>query len=140
MDDTPKSRRPWLVLVVVAMAALGAWYSLSKKSSVPTSELDLHDGRPELIELGMGVCAQCKRMKPVMEQAARELGDAVNVRILDIRNEANEQIAERYQMRVMPTVLLIDGSGRELWRHEGYIGFSDLHGAIADKLPGAQGK
>ena len=140
MDEPARSRRAWLALIVAATAALGAWYSLSRRSSAPTSELDLQDGRPKLIELGMGVCAQCKRMKPVMEQAERELGDAIDVRILDIRSETNEQIAERYRMRVMPTVLLIDGSGRELWRHEGYIGFSDLRGAIAGKVPGAKDK
>lgn len=122
------------------MAALGAWYSLNKKASAPPSELELHDGRPKLIELGMGVCAQCKRMKPVMEQAARELGHMLDVRVLDIRSETNEQIADRYRMRVMPTVLLLDGTGRELWRHEGYIGFTDLRGAVSGKLPGLKGK
>jgi thioredoxin 1 len=88
-----------------------------------------------LLELGMGICAQCKRMKPVMQQAAREFGGSLEVRVLDIRNESNAQIAERYQMRVMPLVLLVDGEGRELWRHEGYIGFDALRREVEGTLP-----
>jgi thiol-disulfide isomerase/thioredoxin len=46
----------------------------------------------------MGVCAQCKRTMPVMERAARELGDTLGVQVLDIRQEEDERLAERFKI------------------------------------------
>ncbi|MFC1610440.1 thioredoxin domain-containing protein [Myxococcota bacterium] len=130
-----RKRDDWLLVVIVAIAGTGAWYSWNQQRASPVEPLDLQTGRPKLIQLGMGVCAQCKRMKPVMEQAGKELGASIEVRVLDVRNEASERVAERYQMGVMPLGLLIGGTGRELWRHEGYIGFDSLHAEVIARLP-----
>ena len=134
-DNAPKSRRPWVVLVVVVMAMIGAWFSLNERSSVSTRLLNLRDGRPKLLELGMGACDQCKRMKPVMKQAEQELSSSLEVRVLDVSREINERTAEHYKVRVIPTVLLVDGTGREMWRHEGFINFVTLRAAVMKKLP-----
>lgn len=126
--------RLWLVAAVVIGAAAGAWYSDRRRTSVPAPVIDLTNGRPKLFDFGMGVCEQCKRLKPVMEQASRELGGRMDVHILDIRQEANEQLAERYQMRSMPLIVLADGTGKELWRHEGYLDFPTLSRAVTQRL------
>ena len=73
-------------------------------------------------------------MKPVMDRAARELGDRLDVHVLDIRDEGNEKLAKRYQMSVIPLVVLADGAGNELWRHEGFVDFPELSLAVADRL------
>jgi thioredoxin-like negative regulator of GroEL len=107
---------------------------------MPTETVALGKGEPELLEFGMGICEQCKRMKPVMERAALELGKCVGVHVLDIRNEVNEKLAERYQMHAIPFVLLVDGAGKELWRNEGFVDFPDLSQAISKHLPLAPGQ
>lgn len=56
-----------------------------RQSTSVTDHVVLGGGRPQLLEFGMGVCAQCKRMRPVMQRAARELGDELDVHVLDIR-------------------------------------------------------
>jgi thiol-disulfide isomerase/thioredoxin len=81
----------------------------------------------------MGVCKQCQKMKPVMARAARELGDGVDVHVLDIRDATNERLAQRYRMRVMPLIVLADGAGNELWRHEGFLEFPELSRAVAER-------
>jgi thiol-disulfide isomerase/thioredoxin len=120
------ARRLWLVPVAVIAAALGAWYSAHRRAGAPASVIDLANGRPKLFDFGMGVCEQCKRLKPVMEQASRELGGRLDVHVLDIRQDANEQLAERYRMRSIPL--------KELWRHEGYLDFPTLSRAVAERL------
>jgi len=82
----------------------------------------------------MGVCAQCQRMRSVMDQAQRELGDRLDVHVLDIRIEATEQLADRFGMRTIPLVILADGAGREVWRHEGYIAYPVLSAAVTERL------
>jgi thioredoxin-related protein len=77
---------------------------------------------------------QCKRMRPVMERAARELGSDVDVHTLDIRQKKNMELAERFKMRVIPLVVLADGTGRESWRHEGFVDYPELFQAVRERL------
>jgi thiol-disulfide isomerase/thioredoxin len=127
-------RRWWLLGVVLALAAVGAWYSSYRRSAAVADPVAIGQGRPQLLDFGMGVCEQCKRMKPVMDRAARELGDRLDVRVLDIRQEENERLAERFNMTTMPLILLVDGAGRERWRHEGFVDFDELSGAVKQGL------
>ena len=128
------SRRLWLVALVVFATALGGWYSTRRRSAPAADAVDLADGRPKLFDFGMDVCEQCKKMKPVMARAASELGDQLEVRVLDIRDERNEELAARYRMRVIPLIVLTDGAGNELWRHEGFVDFPEISRAVAERL------
>jgi len=129
-----RPRRLWVLALVLGLAAVGAWYSTHQRSAVVPEHIAIGGGRPQLLDFGMGVCTQCKRMKPVMEQAARELGDTLDVHVLDIRQEENERLAERFKMTSMPLIVLADGAGKELWRHEGFIDFTELSSAVKERL------
>jgi thiol-disulfide isomerase/thioredoxin len=131
-------RRWWLVVVVLALGAAGAWYSSYRRSAAVAEPVTIGAGRAVLLDFGMGVCEQCKRMRPVMERAARELGDRVDVRVLDIRQEDNERLADRFNMTTIPLIVLVDGSGRERWRHEGFVGFDELMGAVKQRLSASE--
>jgi thioredoxin-like negative regulator of GroEL len=128
------ARRLWLVPLVAALAGLAAWYSAQRRASTAVPAVDLSNGRPKLLEFGMGICEQCQRLKPVMEQAARELGGRVEVHTLDVRQEAVERLSERFKVVAIPLVVLADGAGRELWRHEGFIDYPALSSAVASRL------
>ena len=123
-----------MAAMVVVLAAGGAWFSVHRRSAAAGHAIDFTNGRPKLFDFGMGVCEQCKKMKPVMEQASRELGGELEVHVLDIREDANERLAERYHMRVMPLTVLADSAGNELWRHEGFVDFPELSLAVAERL------
>ncbi len=129
-----RPRRLWLLAVVLALAGAGAWHSMQRNSRAAGESVDLANGRPKLLEFGMGLCEQCKRLKPVMERAERELGTRVEVHVLDVRQEANERLGERFKMMSIPLVLLVDGSGNEVWRHEGFIDFPELSQAVTQRL------
>ena len=129
-----RPRRLWVLALVLGLAAVGAWYSTHQRSAVVPEHIAIGGGRPQLLDFGMGVCTQCKRMKPVMERAARELGDYAEVYVLDIRIEVNEQLAERYGMHAIPFILLVDGAGKEIWRHEGFVDYPELSQAVQERL------
>jgi len=127
-------RRWWLLGLVVALAVAGAWYSSYRRSAAVAEPVAIGHGRAQLLDFGMGVCEQCKRLTPVVERARRELGDLVDVHVLDIRREENERLAERFNMSMIPLVVLVDGAGRERWRHEGFVDFDELSEAVRKRL------
>jgi thioredoxin 1 len=129
-----KVHRLWLAALILGLAVLGVWYSTHRSSDIRAENIVLNDGRPKLIDFGMGICEQCKRMKSVMADAARELAGRVDVHVVDIRNEANERLAENFGVRVIPLVVLADGAGKELWRHEGFVDYPELSKAVKARL------
>lgn len=132
------SRRSWIIVAVGAAVAAGAWYSGRDRGAV--AAVSITDGRPKLVEFGMGICEQCKRMKPVMAQARRDLALRLEVAELDIRNEGNADLGRRLGLRVIPTVMLLDAAGSPTWRHEGFIPYGDLMAEVDRRLAAAESR
>jgi thioredoxin-like negative regulator of GroEL len=134
IQQSLKARQLLPVALVLLLLTGGGCYLLVRHRAIPAQSVALGSGRPQLIDFGMGLCAQCKRMRPVMEQASRELGSVADVHTLDVRQEDNMRLAERFKMRLIPLVVLTDGAGNVVWRHEGYIDFPELAKAVHQRL------
>ena len=131
-------RRPtrwWVIPAVLVVAGAGALLSAQRQRRAPIGDtVDFTSGRPKLLDFGMGICEQCRRMQPVMAQAAWEFGGRLDVHSLDIRNVANDQLGRRFGLRVIPLIVLTDADGRELWRHEGFVDFPEISRVVAERL------
>jgi len=81
-------------------------------------------GLPRLVDLGSVTCIPCKMMAPVLEELRKEYTGRLSVEFYDIVQSPD--VAKRYGMRVMPTQIFFDASGKELFRHEGFISKDDI--------------
>ncbi len=73
---------------------------------------------PRMLELGSVNCIPCKMMVPVMEALKQEYPGRLNVDFVDVM--ANPAAGEKYQIQSIPTQILFDASGREVFRHIGF--------------------
>ena len=74
---------------------------------------------PRLVDLGADKCIPCKMMAPILEELIQEYAGRMIVEVIDVRE--NRSAAQRYGVRVIPTQIFYDPSGRELFRHEGFM-------------------
>ncbi|MDZ4182858.1 MAG: thioredoxin family protein [Candidatus Cloacimonadaceae bacterium] len=70
------------------------------------------------LEIGAESCIPCRMMQPVMKEIAAEYPGVVKVVFHDLYKE--REIGPKYNIRVMPTQVFLDASGREFFRHEGF--------------------
>jgi thioredoxin 1 len=81
-------------------------------------------GLPVLIDIGAGTCIPCKLMAPILEGLKKELEGRLVVQFLDLNKLPD--VARVYRIRVMPTQIFYDASGKELFRHEGFYSKEDI--------------
>lgn len=71
---------------------------------------------PVLVDFHAEWCGPCKVQGPILKEVAGELGD--KARIIKIDVDKNQEIASRYQVRGVPTLILFK-NGRIEWKTSG---------------------
>lgn len=71
-----------------------------------------------LIDFFATWCGPCKMMSPILDQLKKRSGN--KVRILKVDVDKNPKIAASYQVRGVPTLVLMK-SGAILWRQSGVV-------------------
>jgi len=79
---------------------------------------------PRLVDLGANQCIPCKMMAPILEQLRNEYRGRLEVEIIDVWQDP--QAGQRYGIRVIPTQIFYDASGKEVFRHEGFLSKEDI--------------
>jgi len=79
---------------------------------------------PVLIDLGRGTCIPCKMMLPILQELQEEYRGKAIIKIIDIRYEPEP--ARFYKIRLIPTQIFFDVSGKEVYRHEGFMDKSSI--------------
>jgi len=85
---------------------------------------------PKLLDLGASKCIPCKMMVPVLEELSKEYKGQLRVEFIDVWE--NPEVAQKLNIRGIPTQIFYDAEGRELWRHEGFISKEDIIAKFAE--------
>ncbi len=88
-------------------------------------------GTPMLVDFWASWCGPCKAMAPAFEQAARALES--KVRFAKINTDDEQQVAQSYNIRSIPTMILFD-DGREVARHSGAMSAGDIQHWVESHL------
>ncbi len=130
-----------VIIVVVLVAAVAGVIAVKQKKSLSpgapvtgngggASAAEQAKGLPRLLDLGRGICIPCKMMAPMLEELKKEYAGRLRVEFVDIGEFP--EAAERYRIKIMPTQIFLDPSGKELYRHEGYYSKEDILGKWKD--------
>ncbi len=87
---------------------------------------------PRLVDLGAGKCIPCKRMAPILEALKVDYAGAVDVQFVDVWQ--NPDAGRPYGIRLIPTQIFFDRTGRERFRHEGFFAREEIERIFRDSL------
>lgn len=115
-----------IILLVLAIAIVAVIVMKKGRASAPsaTSNAQRIAGLPRLVDLGSTTCIPCKMMAPILDELSREYAGQLQVVFIDTNTDPDA--AKPYGIRLIPTQVFYDASGKELWRHEGFISKQEI--------------
>lgn len=81
-------------------------------------------GLPRLVDLGADKCVPCKMMAPILEELKEQYKGTFDVVFIDVWK--NPDAGTQYGIKLIPTQIFYDASGKELFRHEGFFSKDDI--------------
>lgn len=106
---------------ILACAALFAGGLQAAGTSSPASD---KPALPRLVDLGAGRCIPCRQMKPILDELKRDYATRFETVFIDVWENRDE--GRRYGIQLIPTQIFYDASGKELFRHEGFMAKKDI--------------
>ncbi len=107
MKTLPKT----ILIAGIALWAAGAWGAEPAKL-------------PRLVDLGADKCIPCKAMAPILKDLKAEYAGRMDVEFIDVWK--NPDAGKAYKIKLIPTQIFFDATGKERFRHEGFFGKEDI--------------
>ena len=85
------------------------------------------------VELGSVNCIPCKKMQPVMKSIESKYGNKIKVIFHDVWTDKGKPYAQKFKIKLIPTQIFLDKSGKEFFRHEGFFSEEDIDKLLQEK-------
>jgi thioredoxin 1 len=108
----------------VANAAICDSVDLTKPEGKNATPLIASTSIPRMLELGSVGCQPCEKMTPILEELRKEFGGKLSVEFYDVRKDPEP--ARQYGIKLIPTQIFVDASGKEIFRHEGFFAKEEI--------------
>ncbi len=112
------------IVIFVCLLAGAAIFAGKNNGSADTMVASGDSSLPRLLDLGSHYCTPCQMMVPELDALSEEYAGVVNVEFIDVNED--QHAAETYGVRLIPTQIIFDADGNELFRHEGFMSREEM--------------
>ncbi len=74
---------------------------------------------PKLWDFFATWCPPCKKQAPIIEELAAEYKGQIEIASID--TDKNQELARKFNIQAIPTLVFLDASGKEVSRHVGFF-------------------
>ncbi len=87
--------------------------------SASQAEIPVND-MVTMVDLGAKKCIPCKMMAPILEKLTKQYEGKAAIIFIDVWEHRDQ--AEKFGVRSIPTQIFYDKNGKEVYRHQGFLG------------------
>ena len=112
---------------IIGIVAVSQLIGQSEPAEQPTTSpatkaANQERGIPKLLDLGAKSCIPCKMMAPILDELKKDYAGKFDVEFIDVGLSENAKVGQQYAIKLIPTQIFFGADGKELWRHEGFLG------------------
>lgn len=118
------------ILAILILPVAVFWWFSSGKDSVA----DANTNMPQIIKFSSTMCLECKEVEKIFKEILPKYQDKISYTaiIVDSRKDMNNKLIKKYNIQLVPTVIMIDSSGKECHRIEGAVSKDQYETYIQD--------
>ena len=114
---------PLALFLIILLSGL----TCHAESHVDLNQLPVK-GMVTMIDLGAKKCVPCKMMAPIMEKMEKQYEGKAAIVFIDVWE--NKDQATKYGVKVIPTQIFYDETGKENYRHVGFFSEKAIVGVL----------
>ena len=120
----------FIVLLLVFSTSCIAQNADDENNSVKNKS---KNAKVTFVELGSVNCIPCKQMQPIMKAIEEKYGEQIEVVFYDVWKPEQKMYAQKYGIKLIPTQVFLDESGKEFHRHEGFYPENEISKILETK-------
>ncbi len=97
----------------------------------PAGDLPTGTEKITFLEFGSIQCIPCKQMKPIVDEITTEYAGQVKVIFYDVKKDGRAK-AKEYAIKLIPTQVFLDAAGKEVYRHQGFLGKNKIEALLKE--------
>lgn len=125
----------FIIVFLIFVVPIFAFMILSTQEQSMAQRLD-NASKPQIIKFTSLMCLDCKKLNETMKNVYPKYSEKITLTEVQVQNNdtfTNEQI-KKYNISLVPTIVLVDKNGKKLDKIEGYIEESDLEKIMRDLI------
>ncbi len=105
------------ILAIIILPLLAFWALTWNKDSTAIADTNL----PQIIKFSSSMCLECKEVEKIFKDILPKYKDKVSYTeiIVDSRKDMNNKLIKKFNITLVPTVVMLDSNGKECKRFEG---------------------
>ena len=105
------------ILTILILPILAFWAVSSAKQDVALASAK---GKPAIIKFSSTMCLECKQVEKVFKEIMPKYKDKITYTevIVDNRNDMNNKLIEKYNVSLVPTIIMLNSDGTQSKRIE----------------------
>jgi thioredoxin 1 len=101
------------MVAIMLLSLLLAVSSRAAQQEIPVKDM------VTMVDLGAGKCIPCKMMAPILEKLKKQYEGRAAIIFIDVWEDGSQ--SQRFGINLIPTQIFFDKSGKEIYRHEGFL-------------------
>ncbi len=121
-----------IIVLLVFIVPLVAYFVLNKTSNSQIAVADDATAKPQIIKFTSAMCLDCQEMNKIIKEIFPKYQDKmvlIEIPVQDGKAFTEEQI-KKYNVTLVPTIILIDSKGNQVKRIEGAIPKEEMESCL----------
>ena len=114
-------RKNLIIISLIFAIPLIAYWALTSSSS--TTAQTTSSGKPQVIKFTSSMCLDCQTMNKVFKEIFPKYEDKIIMTEIQVQNQNsyNQEQIKKYNVTLVPTIILLNSDGKQVKRIEGEI-------------------
>lgn len=106
-----------IILAIIILPILAFWGLTFNQEATAVA----NNGMPQILKFSSSMCLECKEVEKIFNEIMPKYKDRVlyTAIIIDSRKDMDNKLIKKYNIQLVPTVVMLDSKGKECKRFEG---------------------